>query len=156
MQKSRAEAQPVAVADAPTTPAATTDKPKKKAVRKAKQADAISADDKAVLDLWNEICTDFSPVKVVSADRHEKIRLRVAEMGGQEAALTLLRTIFTKMQESDFCRGLSHSEGGRKWKASFDWVFINSNNWVKVYEGNYDNRDESDRPKRKSINDRWL
>ena len=47
-----------------------------------------------------------------------------------------LKQIFTKIQASDFCIGNS---GGRGWKASFDWVFENSQNWVKVIEGNYDN-----------------
>ena len=39
------------------------------------------------------------------------------------------------MQESKFLKG----ESKRGWKASFDWVFENDKNWVKVWEGNYDN-----------------
>ena len=46
-----------------------------------------------------------------------------------------LHTEAVKMQASHFLRG----DNKRGWKASFDWLFENDKNWVKVYEGNYDN-----------------
>ena len=55
-------------------------------------------------------------------------------MGGIEKAMPIMQTIFKKMQESKFLKG----ESKRGWKASFDWVFENGKNWVKVWEGNYD------------------
>jgi hypothetical protein len=40
------------------------------------------------------------------------------------------------MQESKFLRG----DNKRGWKASFDWIFENQKNWVKIIEGTYDNK----------------
>ena len=40
------------------------------------------------------------------------------------------------MESSDFLKG-GNKNG---WMASFDWVFDNGNNWLKVVEGNYDNQ----------------
>ena len=40
------------------------------------------------------------------------------------------------MEASDFLKG--YNKYG--WKATFDWVFKNSENWIKILEGNYDNR----------------
>ena len=37
------------------------------------------------------------------------------------------------MENSEFLKG-SNKAG---WKASFDWVFKNSENWMKILEGNY-------------------
>ena len=48
----------------------------------------------------------------------------------------LLESIFEKMEDSKFLRG----DNSRGWKATFDWLFSNEKNWVKVAEGNYDNR----------------
>lgn len=58
-------------------------------------------------------------------------------MGGWEKAKDILAECFAKLGESDFCNG---SNG--KWAANIDWFFKNSQNWLKVLEGNYDNRKE--------------
>jgi hypothetical protein len=50
-------------------------------------------------------------------------------------------TIFEKMQNSDFCNGFND----RGWKADFDFVLGKDKNsvknWIKIYEGKYDNRE---------------
>ena len=71
----------------------------------------------------------------ISENRKNKMRLRIAEMGGSEKAMEILKGIFLKMEESSFLKG----DNRRGWKASFDWLFENDKNWVKVWEGNYDN-----------------
>jgi hypothetical protein len=48
--------------------------------------------------------------------------------------MTVLVSVFTTMEHSKFLCG----DNKNGWKASFDWIFENSNNWVKVLEGNYD------------------
>ena len=53
------------------------------------------------------------------------------------------------MEASSFLKG----NNNRKWKATFDWVFENSNNWVKVYEGQYDDR--ADGTSEKRVNNYW-
>lgn len=113
---------------------------------------------KEIKDMWNEVCTGYPKLHSLSESRKNKMRNRIAEMGGAEKAIQLLRDIFEKMQRSNFLRG----DNRRGWKASFDWVFENDKNWVKVYEGNYDNRPDTATRYRtnnsnngKNCNDEW-
>ena len=94
--------------------------------------------------LWNDTCKSFPKLFTLSENRKNKMRVRIAEMGGVEKALEVLKGIFAKMEESQFLKG----DNNRGWKASFDWVFENDKNWVKVWEGNYDNG----KPKRNEEN----
>ncbi|MFV0538754.1 MAG: hypothetical protein ACK5M3_15525 [Dysgonomonas sp.] len=58
------------------------------------------------------------------------------EFGGDlEQQLAVVNKLFEKAQASKFMRG----DNKTGWRASFDWLFENSKNWVKVLEGNYDN-----------------
>lgn len=94
-----------------------------------------------VLNLWNDSATRSIPkVRMLSTARKEKVRLRIKEMGGMEEAKEILATCFKKISESDFCNGATG-----KWTATFDWFFENEKNWLKVLEGNYDNRKERSR-----------
>ena len=87
--------------------------------------------------MWNESMKNKVPkVQALSESRKEKIRLRVAEMGGWAEAERIFRDCFDKVNQSDFCNG----ENDNKWVATFDWFFANDKNWIKVIEGNYDNR----------------
>ena len=80
------------------------------------------------------------------------MRNRIAEMGGAEKALEILKGIFQKMESSAFLKG----DNKRGWKASFDWLFENDKNWVKVWEGNYDSNNHSSGSKQSSdVNDIW-
>lgn len=91
-----------------------------------------------VLDLWNSSARRSVPkIRILSPARKEKVRLRVKEMGGWEEAKRILPTCLQKLNESDFCNGATG-----KWTATFDWFFENEKNWMKVLEGNYDNRKE--------------
>lgn len=105
--------------------------------------------------MWNETCTGFPKLFTLSEPRKNKMRLRIAEMGGLGKALPLIKQIFEKMQQSNFLKG----DNRRGWKASFDWLFENDKNWVKVYEGNYDNKPEQPTATRygnnRNCNDEW-
>lgn len=109
---------------------------------------------KEIKDLWNSICTGYARMVVISDARKNKIRNRVAEMGGVEKAMPLLKLVFEKAQASSFLKG----DNKRGWKASFDWFFENDKNWVKVYEGNYDDKPAApagqQNPKN-GVNDIW-
>ena len=89
-----------------------------------------------IRDLWERLCPSYPKLQKFSESRKNKIRVRISEMGGDTKAIETMKTIFAKMEASTFLKG----DNKRGWKASFDWLFTNSNNWVKVYEGNYDNR----------------
>lgn len=92
-----------------------------------------------IRDLWNETCKALNAVHVLSKSRKAKISVRITEMGGVEKAMETIEKLFRKVSESKFLNG----DNDRSWKASFDWVFENDKNWVKVMEGNYDNREPS-------------
>ena len=91
-----------------------------------------------IADLWNDICGGVLPrVKTVGENRKQKIKCRLAEFGGKTAEewLQQARELFERVIASNFLRG----ENNHGWTATFDWLFDNSKNWVKVVEGNYDN-----------------
>lgn len=109
---------------------------------------------KKIADMWNTTCTGYPKIFTLSEARKNKIRIRVEEMGGIEKAMPIMQTIFKKMQESKFLKGGNK----RGWKASFDWVFENDKNWVKVWEGNYDenkNGEAVSTENPKNVNDIW-
>lgn len=109
----------------------------------SKEGDTVVSSKKETIDydfiknMWNDSMTRKVP-KIVSVSdaRKEKIRLRVAEMGGWIEAQKFIMDCFRKINESDYCNG----ENDNKWVSTFDWFFANDKNWLKVLEGNYDNR----------------
>ncbi len=117
------------------------DEPKKEAER---------FDMKGIVARFNETCTAFSTVKVLSAGRRDKLRVRLTEMKAYGDPSDVAQTVFEKMQASSFLRG----ENARKWKASFDWLISNDRNWAKVYEGQYDNR-SAESHDTKDVNGYW-
>ena len=89
-----------------------------------------------ICDLWNSICVSLPKIAKLTEARKQKIRSRLDEFGCQpEEWLTTAESLFRRVQASDFLTGRKTD-----WKASFDWVFDNGKNWVKVTEGNYDNK----------------
>lgn len=93
-----------------------------------------------IRDDWNVTCTAYPKLQSLSESRKNKLRNHIAEMGGSAKALPLLHEIFEKMMASSFLRG----DNKRGWRASFDWLITNDKNWVKVNEGNYDDRKSTD------------
>ena len=87
-----------------------------------------------IADMWNSICTNLPKVEKITDKRKAKIPIRVKEMGGWDKAKPMLENIFWKVKQSKFLNG----DNNRGWKCYFDWIFENGSNWVKIYEGNYD------------------
>lgn len=91
-----------------------------------------------IVAMWNEICGSCLPkVKTLNDNRRQKIKCRLDEFGGEskEDWLAHTKELFERVIASDFLRGGNNSG----WTATFDWVFENAKNWVKVVEGNYEN-----------------
>lgn len=86
-----------------------------------------------VVTLYHQHCPSYPKVFKLSDARKQKIQIRLEEMKFDE---NILISVFQKMENSKFCRG----DNKNGWKASFDWLFGNSTNWVKMIEGNYDDR----------------
>ena len=88
-----------------------------------------------MVSLWNEICSPLPQVKRLNDSRRNKIKSRLVEFSkNSEEWLPKTRELFERVVASDFLRGEKSD-----WQATFDWLFDNSKNWVKVVEGNYDN-----------------
>lgn len=85
-----------------------------------------------IVEAYNSICISLPKCSKLTEDRKKKIKQRWSEMENDMGKITEL---FTKTQQSDFCTGKV-----KEWTANFDWLFENSKNWVKVVEGNYDNK----------------
>lgn len=91
-----------------------------------------------IADLWNEVCLSLPHLKTLSENRKKKIKTRLDEFGvPAEKMLETARSLFERVQASDFLTGRQPNKTG--WTATFDWLFENGSNWVKVQEGNYDN-----------------
>lgn len=92
-----------------------------------------------IADLWNEVCVSLPRLKTLSDNRRKKIKCRLDEFKAEteEQMLEAARSLFERVQASDFLTGRQPNKTG--WTATFDWIFENGSNWIKVQEGNYDN-----------------
>ena len=92
-----------------------------------------------VVEFWNktikESGANYSQVRTVTDGRRDKVRVRWREFEKLGDPKQVYREIVAKACASSFLQGAS---GARGFKASFDWIFVNDKNWVKILEGNYD------------------
>jgi len=92
-----------------------------------------------IVAMWNSVCLSCPKVLKVTEARKQKMKTRFQEFGVKREELTdYVMRLFQRVQASDFLTGRSTDKMG--WVANFDWVFENEKNWVKVSEGNYDNK----------------
>lgn len=89
-----------------------------------------------IIRLYHDRCPSYPTIKKLTEKRKTKIRLRFEEM---KYDYETLQTVFDKAEASRFMRGDSR----KGWKADFDWIFENSDNWVKILEGKYDNPEQN-------------
>jgi len=74
--------------------------------------------------------TRFPKIQKLAGIRKTHLQARVKEYGIEK-----VKEVISKADKSDFLRGINNNG----WKASFDWI-INPNNFIKIMEGNYDNK----------------
>lgn len=103
------------------------DKPESKPKKK------VEVDCDFIVRLYHDRCPSLPRVLKLTDKRKMKIRVRFEEM---KFSYETLQEVFDKCEASFFMRG----DNKRGWKADFDWIFTNSQNWVKVLEGKYDNQ----------------
>lgn len=96
-------------------------------------------------ETFNRICVSFAKVQKMTNSRKDKLRIRWTEIKTMET----FELICLKMESSNFLKG----DNPRKWKATFDWLIENDNNWVKVTEGNYE--DKVEKPKEGGVTYAW-
>lgn len=94
-------------------------------------SDPVKKTDKVqdVVDLFNTIVPSMPKVKSLTATRKKNITLRLKDYGMEK-----IDEVFHKAEASDFLCGRV-----KEWKAGFDWV-MKPENFVKIMEGNYDNK----------------
>ncbi len=86
---------------------------------------------KEIVQAYNDICKSLPSVRVISDKRKKKMGVIYREVGD----LNIIIEAFKKAESSDFLSGRNGKWGG----CNFDWL-INYNNFIKVIEGTYDNR----------------
>ncbi len=128
---------------------------KKSAKADKEKTDGANAPHSALLDVnafvayFNEQLVAqgaiIKQVKTVTAKRRSVIEARARE-NGKEA----LKTVADKSASSDFLNG----KNDRGWLATFDWL-MRPNNFVKVLEGNFDNKNMTACNGGKNVNDLW-
>ena len=85
-----------------------------------------------ILDLYHKYLPMLPKVKKLTPQRISYINKRIDDYSLQEVEAMLIEA-----SKSDFLTGKS-----KDWKASFDWL-MNPNNFLKVLEGNYANKEGS-------------
>ena len=104
-----------------------------------------------IADLYNDICGEKMPKVIkVSDSRKKHLQARWKEVyalwlkkarpdpdysAAKEQMLRVFESLFKKSEASSFMNG----NNDRNWKADFDWMVKNNNNFAKILEGKYDN-----------------
>lgn len=83
-----------------------------------------------IADMYNDTCVSFPRITTLSDSRKKAIKARLNIFSVED-----FQTVFAKAEASDFLKG----ENDRNWTATFDWI-IKDSNFVKIKDGNYDNR----------------
>lgn len=88
-----------------------------------------------IKELFSKICISYPKIVALNEERKKAIKARL-----KEYSLEQIEEVFKKAEKSDFLTGRIKSKGERPFKASFDWL-MKPSNFIKVLEGNYDNRE---------------
>lgn len=85
-----------------------------------------------VYEMYNKICVNLPTASKLNEDRKKKIKERLKHI-----TISDFKKIFTISNKSDFLTGKTSN-----WKANLDWLIKNDKNYLKVLEGNYNNKEE--------------
>jgi len=85
-----------------------------------------------IVDLYNDICVSMPSVKTITSKRKEKMKVLYREVRDLE----VIEECFRKAEKSSFLNGSSGKWSG----CNFDWL-VNYNNFIKVLEGTYDDKE---------------
>lgn len=98
----------------------------------------------SVITAWNAmaVSADLPCVQSLTDARRKLISARFPAVGGNVEGM---RALFERVGASRKLRGEANGQGHAGWRASFDWV-LTERNFVKIIEGNYDDREGTDKP----------
>lgn len=87
-----------------------------------------------IIEAWNSLtCYGIKGIQTITPNtqRYEWLNARLKQYGEDKVLLAI-----DKIRQSDFLKG----DNKKGWSITFDW-FVKPNNFPKVLEGNYDNRE---------------
>lgn len=87
----------------------------------------------SITNLFKSICKSLPSIRGLNDQRKKQIKNLL-----KTYTVNDFETVFRKAEASDFLSGRSG-----KWQCGFDWL-IKPSNFLKVLEGNYDNKDKND------------
>ena len=86
-----------------------------------------------ILDLYHKTCPSLPKVMKLTDKRIKLVNARLKEYSVEQ-----IKDVFEKAEKSNFLKN-----GSGTWKgADFEWI-LNTNNFVKIMEGNYQNKTEN-------------
>ncbi|NLX87272.1 MAG: hypothetical protein GXY97_09030 [Clostridiales bacterium] len=85
-----------------------------------------------IIQKYHDLCPSLPKVRVVTEKRKKLLKARLGKY-----SISQIEDVFRKAEASDFLSGRS----GKWTSCNFDWL-LNENNFVKVLEGNYDNKNK--------------
>lgn len=86
-----------------------------------------------ILNYWNKH-SGLNSIRTITDKRKKFVKIRVKNHG-----IDAIYTVIDNCRLSSFMKG----DNNRNWIATFDWVFGNPNNFLKVLEGNYVNENHN-------------
>lgn len=117
----------------------------KESICQAEPVEIRQSDKDLVLSCWNSLQNcGIAPVTRIgdSTNRAKMLRARIREYGVEEVVNAI-----ENIRKSDFLKG----NNNKGWIITFDW-FVKPNNFLKVHDGNYTNRDEQKEQPVKTVN----
>ncbi len=98
----------------------------------------------AIFKYYNDNCGSLTKIESFTKQRKKLVGARYKEHGKDA-----VERVIKMAAESEFLTGKNE----KKWTASFDWIF-NANNFIKVIEGTYANKDKPLRMKTRIIDEK--
>ena len=106
------------------------DKDKEEVVVVSDETTCRTQDVRPIIDAWNSLGMTQLMKLSLSSSRGKMLKARINDYG-----IDGVVSAINRIGCSTFLRG----QNSRNWQITFDW-FVKPNNFVKVYEGNYDDR----------------
>lgn len=98
--------------------------------------------EKDIFSKWNSLCSSIptlSKITAIGGTRRRHLKARFME----KTFSNNIDQIFNLIKSSDFLMGKKPGRDNQQpWKASFDWLIDNDNNYLKILEGRYNNKDK--------------
>lgn len=110
-----------------------------------KEVDKISW--KSILLAWNDLPSPIKPVRSITDIRKDKIKARINSLKLKPDDIV---QAINGIKDSDYLQGKKNG-----WIIDFDWLFKDDTKFIKVFEGFYANKVNSDLKKGESSNGRY-